>query len=251
MKPRKLLNEYNLSHLLDCEAPQMQCPDCGSTHISKNGHRGEKQNYICNHCHRQFVESHEPRGYSNDVKRLCLRMYVNGMGIQGIARVADLSHTVIMNWIKQAASSLPDVYDPEDIPQVGELDELETFVGSKKNKIWIWTVVNHFQAGILGWVVGDHSAKTFQTLWPAIAWWQCYFWVSDGNPVYPMFIPDGDQIVSKTYMTRVEGENTRLRHYLARLHRKTLCYSKSVEMLEHSIRLLIHYLQFGDVPLPA
>ncbi len=50
---------------------------------------------------------------------------------------------------------------------------------------------------------------------------------------------------------RVEGENTRLRHYLARLHRKTLCYSKSREMLRHSIRLLIHYLKFGDVPVPA
>jgi len=46
----------------------------------------------------------------------------------------------------------------------------------------------------------------------------------------------------KTYMTRVEGENTRPRHYLARLHRKTLCYSKSIEMLEHSVRLLVHYL---------
>jgi len=34
------------------------------------------------------------------------------------------------------------------------------------------------------------------------------------------FIDSGDHIVSKTYMTRVEGENTRLRHYLARLHRK-------------------------------
>lgn len=31
-------------------------------------------------------------------------------------------------------------------------------------------------------------------------------------------------------MTRVEGENTRLRHYLTRLHRKTLCYLKSVEI---------------------
>jgi IS1 family transposase len=31
-------------------------------------------------------------------------------------------------------------------------------------------------------------------------------------------------------MIRVESENTRLRHYLARLHRKTLCYSKSVIM---------------------
>ncbi len=104
--------------------------------------------------------------------------------------------------------------------------------------------------GILGWVVGDHSAETFRPLWVIVSRWKCYFYVTDGWSVYPGFIPEGDQIVSKTYMTRVEGENTRLRHYLARLHRKTLCYSKSVEMLKHSIRLLLHYLRFGDVPVP-
>jgi len=74
--------------------------------------------------------------------------------------------------------------------------------------------------------------------------------VTDGWKVYPNFIPDGDQIISEIYMTRVEGENTRLRHYLARLHRKTLCYSKSEEMLRYSIQLLIHYLKFADVPTP-
>lgn len=58
-------------------------------------------------------------------------------------------------------------------------------------------------------------------------------------------------LVSKTYMTRVEGENTRLRDYLARLHRKTLCYSKSLEMLKYSIRLLPHYLKFKTVPAIA
>lgn len=57
-----------------------------------------------------------------------------------------------------------------------------------------------------------------------------------------MFIEEGAQIVSKTYMTRVEGENTRFRHYLARLHRKTLCYSKSIEMLKCSLRLILHLL---------
>ena len=36
----------------------------------------------------------------------------------------------------------------------------------------------------------------------------------------------------------------------ARLHRKTLCYSKSREMLKNFIRLVIHYLKFGDVPVP-
>jgi hypothetical protein len=77
-----------------------------------------------------------------------------------------------------------------------------------------------------------------------------------------------------------------LRHYLARLHRKTLCYTKSdlfapglsgrgdlaptvcwagnrgysiriwyysdsVDMLVYSVRLLMHYLKFGDVLVPA
>ena len=99
-------------------------------------------------------------------------------------------------------------------------------------------------------MVGDPSAKTFAPLWAIIQTWQCYFYVTDGWSVYPCFIHDGDQIDSKTYMTRVERENTRLRHYLARLHRKTLCYSKSVTMLKHSIRLLLHYLKFADVPVP-
>ena len=65
-----------------------------------------------------------------------------------------------------------------------------------------------------------------------------------------MLFPDGNRIICKTYMTRVEGKNTRLRPYLARLHRQTLCYSKSREMLKNSIRLLIHYLKFWEVPVP-
>jgi hypothetical protein len=47
---------------------------------------------------------------------------------------------------------------------------------------------------------------------------------------------------------RVEAENCRLRHYLARLHRQTLCDSKSTEMLYRSIRLLIYYLKHGQLP---
>lgn len=111
-------------------------------------------------------------------------------------------------------------------------------------------MVNHFKQGILDWVMGDHSAQTFLPLWEEVKKWRCYFYVTDGWKVYRQFIPDGDQIISKTYITRVEGENTRLRHYLARLHRKTLCYSKSAKMLDYSIRLLIHYLRWKDVPLP-
>jgi hypothetical protein len=36
--------------------------------------------------------------------------------------------------VKQIGQLLPDAYVPETTPQVGELDELETFIGSKKKK---------------------------------------------------------------------------------------------------------------------
>lgn len=98
---------------------------------------------------------------------------------------------------------------------------------------------------------GDRSGETFERLWKVVKCWECFFYATDGYAVYPCFIVDGDHIVSKTYMTRVEGENTRLRHYLARLHRKTLCYSKTVEMLKLSVRLLLYYLKHKSIPLPT
>jgi transposase-like protein len=59
----------------------IQCPECQSTHIHKNGHKKGKQNYICVGCGRQFIHCYQPyKGYSEEVKRECLKMYVNGMG---------------------------------------------------------------------------------------------------------------------------------------------------------------------------
>ncbi len=44
-----------------------------------------------------------------------------------------MHHTTVISWIKAVGELLPDAYNPDQIPQVGELDELETFVRSKKN----------------------------------------------------------------------------------------------------------------------
>ena len=118
----------------------MQCPECPkglasrrkSTHINKNGKKKGKQNYICVECGRQFLDCYQvQRGYCEQLKRECITMYVNGMGLRALARVQGISHVTIINWVKQVGELLPDAYHPEVIPQVGELDELETFVGSK------------------------------------------------------------------------------------------------------------------------
>ena len=47
------------------------------------------------------------------------------MEFRGIERVTRVYHTTVINWVKQVGELLPNAYDPETIPEVGELDELE------------------------------------------------------------------------------------------------------------------------------
>jgi insertion element IS1 protein InsB len=148
----------------------MQCPECGATHIRKNGKKKGRQNHICVECGRQFIDQYDPpRGYSDVFKRECLTMYVNQSGFRTIERVKGVHHTTVITWVRAVGELLPDAYDPETVPEVGEPDELQTFVGSKKNKVWIWTAVDHFTQGILAWVVGDRSAETFAPLWALVS----------------------------------------------------------------------------------
>lgn len=103
----------------------MECPDCQSQHICKNGKRRCKQNHICADCGRQFVENPTTeRDYSDDVRRLCLKMYANGMGFRVIERVTDIDHTTVISWVKKTGQLLPNAYALDEVPEVGELDEL-------------------------------------------------------------------------------------------------------------------------------
>jgi ssDNA-binding Zn-finger/Zn-ribbon topoisomerase 1 len=54
------------------EQIKINCPNCDSNDIRKNGQRRGKQNYQCKNCGRQFIESYSPRGYSQEVKEACL-----------------------------------------------------------------------------------------------------------------------------------------------------------------------------------
>ncbi len=76
-----------------------------------------------------------------------------------------MHHTMVISWVKRVGQLLPDGYEPETVPLVGELlDELETFVGSKKTCIWLSTAVDRFQQGILGWVLGDGACRNVSTV---------------------------------------------------------------------------------------
>ena len=113
----------------------MKCPRCASTHIRKNGKQRGKQNYICAACKRQFIDTYDQKGYGEAFKSECLEMYVNGLGFRGIERVKKVHHTTVINWVRQVGSALPDTPEPSEIPEITEVDELQTFLGKKKQDL--------------------------------------------------------------------------------------------------------------------
>ena len=60
----------------------------------------------------------------------------------------------------------------------------------------------------------------------------CYAEVYYGTATYRA-LPNKSQTYS------VEGDNAELRHYLARLHRSTRCYSKCIHALRRAVGLLV------------
>ena len=56
---------------------------------------------------------------------------------------------------------------------------------------------------------------------------------------YESFIPKEKHIQTKAETFTVEGYNSLFRHFLARMRRKSKCYSKCVKMLEYSMKLLM------------
>ncbi|MCP4493032.1 MAG: IS1 family transposase, partial [Gammaproteobacteria bacterium] len=78
-------------------------------------------------------------------------------------------------------------------------------------------------------------------LWGLINNNQMNIIASDYWKSYEHIVPKDKHIQSKAEIFTVEGYNSLFRHFLARMRRKSKCYSKSVEMLTLSVLLLMYH----------
>ena len=56
---------------------------------------------------------------------------------------------------------------------------------------------------------------------------------------YQNFIPQDKHVQSKAETFTVEGYNSLFRHFLARLRRKSKCYSKNADRLKEAVMMLM------------
>ncbi len=106
------------------------------------------------------------------------------------------------------------------------MDEMNTYICNKK---------------ILMDPFGNRGTETGKLLWEKLKKKEIGEVMTDYWRTYAEFLPETIHTQSKAETYTVEGYNSILRHFLARLRRKTKCYTKSLEMLKYSVILLMKY----------
>ncbi|KAA6324909.1 hypothetical protein EZS27_025810, partial [termite gut metagenome] len=111
----------------------------------------------------------------------------------------------------------------------------------QKNYCRIWIAVDSYGKRFLNFVIGDGSNETAKEFWQKMNHHEMKYIASDYWKPRERIIPREKHLQTKAETFTVEGYKSLFRHFLARMRRKTKCYSKNVEMLKLSILLLMHH----------
>jgi transposase-like protein len=109
-----------------------KCSHCGSKRFNKDGRAAGKQRYRCKECAKTFGGG----VYAPEQKAQALQYYMNNVGIRKIAFFNNVSHPVVLSWIKTAHKNLGlkiarQIKSANATPDIIEMDEIYTYV--KKN----------------------------------------------------------------------------------------------------------------------
>jgi IS1 family transposase len=104
--------------------------------------------------------------------------------------------------------------------------------------------VDYVRGKTIGWVIGDRNAETFKKLYDRLKDKVERFYTDEWE-VYKKIIPEDKLIQTKRHTIKIEQNNSNVRHYLGRMTRKTKIVSKSIEMIDISLRITCCLNEYG------
>ncbi|ADC64414.1 IS1 transposase [Ferroglobus placidus DSM 10642] len=135
------------------------------------------------------------------------------------------------------------------------MDEAWSFVRKKEKEVWIWIALERNSRKIISYAVGDRSVGTFKRLWDGIGGEikQKAIFYTDRWDAYNL-IPYKQRIIRKGGTNHVERLFLTLRNDNPRFARKSIRFSRSLEMLEIQSNcgfITIIYQHYSDTTLKA
>ncbi len=220
---------------------EVACPRCLSLNVKKNGITAQyKQRYRCKDCEGQFITDYTYQAYKAGVRALVLPMTMNGSGIRDISRVLRISTNTVLKLIRQAAEQAHEPVAPKRIADL-ELDEFWSFVGKKKRQRWTWYAFDRQRKQVTAFANGRRTDHNCAVLLKKLVDSRVQRLHTDKWASYRKLLPAKKHAIGKEGTRNIERHNLNFRTHVKRLQRRTICFSKSVEMHDAVIKLYVQH----------
>ena len=126
-----------------------------------------------------------------------------------------------------------------------EVDEMWSFVGRKGEQRWLWQALDHRTGTVLAYVLGKRQDQAFLDLKALLQPFGIRRYYTDGWGAYQRHVDPQMHEIGKRNTQQLERKHLTLRTRIKRLARKTICFSRSIQMHDIVIGLFINRFEFG------
>jgi insertion element IS1 protein InsB len=240
----------------------VRCPYCQSDQIVKRGKTARgTQRYLCQTplCAKgSFLLDYCNRGCLPEVKQTIIDMSLNASGVRDTARSLHICPNTVLRELRKKETALESVntsllrtLNPDevawDMERAGEaeMDEMWSFVGNKGNPRWLWHAIDHHTGKVLAYVFGRRQDSVFLKRKALLEPFRITRYYTDYWGAYTRHLDAAVHRPGKQNTQKIERKHLTLRTRIKRLVRKTICFSKTIQMHDIVIGLFVNRYAFG------
>jgi insertion element IS1 protein InsB len=201
----------------------------------KFGKIRNQQRYRCKSCNKTQIAVYLKKAYKSGTNSYIINHVREGCGIRSIARLLDISPNTVIQRIKTIASTIQK--PPISTNRVYEVDELKTYIKRKSTECWVIYALDKQSGQVVDLKVGKRTKINLQRVTDTLLLSKCKRIYTDALNTYRQIIPVKLHKVKRCGTNKIERKNLSLRTHLKRLNRRTICFSKSISMLEACLKI--------------
>lgn len=212
------------------------CLYCKSLTVKNGKSVAGLQRHRCKSCGKTFQTEYRYPACSPNIIRWIASLTVEGSSVSSISRLLKIPVCTVIRKTKSIAKL---VARPFPILQGKEyeVDEMITYIGNKKRSYWVVYALRRDTKEVIDFKVGKRNLKTLGRVVGTVLLSAAKKLFTDGYELYRSIVPEAVHHKTKYNINHIERKNLSIRTHLKRLSRKTICFSKSKEMLEACLRI--------------
>ena len=131
------------------------------------------------------------------------------------------------------------------LAEEAEVDEMWSYVQRKQEQRWLWHAIDHRNGKVLAYVFGRRKDEVFLKLKALLEPFGITRYYTDYWGAYTRHLDADEHQPGKRQTQKIERKHLTLRTRIKRLARKTICFSKSIQMHDVVIGLFVNRYEFG------